>query len=352
MDNPIWKPYQISIGLEASQSVLFRVRLRQNPGGQILFTGRAYAKTPDAGEVKVVLNDIFANYVSMPFPQIVAGVHQFSKGGTMGFFVEAQENGQNWSAVESVFFSADWSYDDAKAWVDGKPLTTVAGRQVSVNQYLFITVVECFGVKIHGTRKDGSTYVVSSTIFTTESTGTAAFRLSDFASEGDVLQVYCVVDGSNFDGSDFNMDFSNDFGGEVDGEVATDLVFEVGGCYRYTLHWVNERGGWMQTPLAAVKWGQDIERTLLDGEASVEVIRNGITKRATICSPLMSDEESAAFADVVSSTNVVLYDSEKDTWIPVVVTDTTMEIQKYRTNGAKMSKYTLAVQVAEKFERK
>ena len=342
MDNPIWKPYEISIGLEASQSVLFRVRLGQNPGGQILFTGRAYAKTPDAGEVKVVLNDIFANYVSMPFPQIVVGAHWFSKGGTSGFFVE-KKNGQNWSAVGSVFFSADWSYDDAKAWVDGKPLTAVAGRQVSANQYLFITVVECFGVKIHGTRKDGSTYVVSSTLFTTEGTGTAAFRLSDFASEGDVLQVYCVAGGS-----DFNMDFSDDFGGAV----ATDLVFEVGGCYRYTLHWVNERGGWMQTPLAAVKWGRDIERTLLDGEASVEVIRNGITKRATICSPLMSDEESAAFADVVSSTNVVLYDSDKDTWIPVVVTDTTMEIQKYRTNGAKMSKYTLAVQVAEKFERK
>ena len=330
MDNPIWKPYEISIGLEASQSVLFRVRLGQNPGGQILFTGRAYAKTPDAGEVKVVLNDIFANYVSMPFPQIVVGAHWFSKGGTSGFFVE-KKNGQNWSAVGSVFFSADWSYDDAKAWVDGKPLTAVAGRQVSANQYLFITVVECFGVKIHGTRKDGSTYVVSSRLFTTESTGTAAFRLSDFASEGDVLQVYCVLD---------------------TGEVATDLVFEVGGCYRYTLHWVNERGGWMQTPLAAVKWGRDIERTLLDGEASVEVIRNGITKRATICSPLMSDEESAAFADVVSSTTVVLYDSDKDTWIPVVVTDTTMEIQQYRTNGAKMSKYTLAVQVAEKFERK
>ena len=330
MDNPIWKPYEISIGLEASQSVLFRVRLGQNPGGQILFTGRAYAKTPDTGEVKVVLNDIFANYVSMPFPQIVVGAHWFSKGGTSGFFVE-KKNGQNWSAVGSVFFSADWSYDDAKAWVDGKPLTAVAGRQVSANQYLFITVVECFGVKIHGTRKDGSTYVVSSRLFTTESTGTAAFRLSDFASEGDVLQVYCVLD---------------------TGEVATDLVFEVGGCYRYTLHWVNERGGWMQTPLAAVKWGRDIERTLLDGEASVEVIRNGITKRATICSPLMSDEESAAFADVVSSTNVVLYDSDKDTWIPVVVTDTTMEIQQYRTNGAKMSKYTLAVQVAEKFERK
>lgn len=331
MDNPIWKPYEISIGLEASQSVLFRVRLGRNPGGQILFTGRAYAKTPDAGEVKVVLNDIFANYVSMPFPQIVAGMHLFSKGGTTGFFVESKENGQNWSAVGSLFFSADWSYDDAKAWVDGKPLTAVASRKVSANQYLFIAVVECFGVKIHGTRKDGSTYVVSSTIFTTESTGTAAFRLSDFASEGDVLQVYCVVD---------------------TGEVATDLVFEVGGCYRYTLHWVNERGGWMQAPLAAVKWGRDIERTLMDGEASVEVIRNGITKRATICSPLMSDEESAAFADVVSSTNVVLYDSEKDTWIPVVVTDTTMEIQQYRTNGAKMSKYTLAVQVAEKFERK
>lgn len=331
MDNPIWKPYQISIGLEASQSVLFRVCLGRDPGGQVLFTGRAYAKTPDAGDVKVVLNDVFANYVSMPFPQIVAGVHQFSKGGTRGFFVEAKENGQNWSAVESVFFAADWSYDDAKAWVDGKPLTAVAGRQVSANQYLFISVVECFGVKILGTRKDGSTYVVSSTLFTTESTGTAAFRLSDFASEGDVLQVYCVVD---------------------TGEVATDLVFEVGGCYRYSLHWVNERGGWMQTPLAAVKWGRDIERTLLDGEASVEVIRNGITKRATLCSPLMSDEESAAFADVVSSTNVVLYDSAKETWIPVVVTDTTMEIQQYKTNGAKMSKYTLAVQVAEKFERK
>ena len=331
MDNPIWKPYQISIGLEESQSVLFRVCLGRDPGGQVLFTGRAYAKSPDAGEVKVVLNDVFANYVSMPFPEIVAGVHQFSKGGTRGFFVEAKENGQNWSAVESVFFNPDWSYDDAKAWVDGKPLTAVAGRQVSANQYLFITVVECFGVKIHGTRKDGSTYAVSSTLFTTESTGTAVFRLSDFASEGDVLRVYCVID---------------------TGEVATDLVFEVGGCYRYTLHWVNERGGWMQTPLAAVKWGRDIERTLLDGEASVEVIRNGITKRATICSPLMSDEESATFADVVSSTNVVLYDSEKDTWTPVVVTDTTMEIQQYRTNGAKMSKYTLAVQVAEKFERK
>ena len=343
MDNPIWKPYQISIGLEASQSVLFRVSLGRDPGGQVLFTGRAYAKTPDAGEVKVVLNDIFANYVSMPFPQIAIGMHQFSKGGTTGFFVEAKKDGQNWSAVKSVFFNPDWSYDDAKAWVDGKPLTAVAGRQVSANQYLFITVVECFGVKIHGTRKDGSTYVVSSTLFTTESTGTAAFRLSDFASEGDVLQVYCVAGGS-----DFNMDFSNDFGGAV----ATDLAFKVGGCYRYTLYWVNERGGWMQTPLAAVKWGRDIERTLLDGEASVEVIRNGITKRATICSPLMSDEESAAFADVVSSTNVVLYDSEKDTWIPVVVTDTTMEIQQYRTNGAKMSKYTLAVQVAEKFERK
>lgn len=343
MDNPIWKPYEISIGLEASQSVLFRVCLGRNPGGQILFTGRAYAKTPDAGEVKVVLNDIFANYVSMPFPQIVAGVHQFSEGGTTDFFVEAKKNGQNWSAVKSVSFNPDWSYDDAKAWVDGKPLTTVAGRQVSANQYLFITVVECFGVKIHGTRKDGSTYVVSSTNFTTESTGTAAFRLSDFASEGDVLQVYCASGGS-----DFNMDFSDDFGGAV----ATNLVFEVGGCYRYSLHWVNERGGWMQTPLAAVKWGRDIERTLLDGEASVEVIRNGITKRATLCSPLMSDEESAAFADVVSSTNVVLYDSEKETWIPVVVTDTTMEIQRYRTNGAKMSKYTLAVQVAEKFERK
>ena len=343
MDNPIWKPYQISIGLEASQSVLFRVSLGPGPRGQVLFTGRAYAKTPDAGEVKVVLNDVFANYVSMPFPQIVSGVHQFSKGGTSGFFVEAKENGQNWSAVKSVSFNPDWSYDDAKAWMDGKPLTAVAGRQVSANQYLFITVVECFGVKIYGTRKDGSTYVVSSTLFTTKSTGTAAFRLSDFASEGDVLQVYCVAGGS-----DFNMDFSDDFGGAV----ATDLVFEVGGCYRYTLYWVNERGGWMQTPLAAVKWGYDIERTMLDGEASVEVIRNGITKRATLCSPLMSDEESAAFADVVSSTNVVLYDSEKETWIPVVVTDTTMEIQRYRTNGAKMSKYTLAVQVAEKFERK
>jgi hypothetical protein len=65
----------------------------------------------------------------------------------------------------------------------------------------------------------------------------------------------------------------------------------------------------------------------------------------------MSDEQSQRMHHLLNSTEVFLYDIEKDEMIPALVNNATTEYKTYKSNGGKLVNYTLNISLANKRQR-
>lgn len=314
MPSSIWKDYEVSFGNVAEADYTIEI-----PGVGQIFSGHA-VRRPGETYLTVRINDVCADYLEHALPAISA------LGCTADpCLVTFSVKDGGGTTVDTVDFIADWSYD-----YDHSPsaLSAPVNGHVSPAQTLVASVVT------------GS--AVSVTLGYASSTST----VSASASAGDVQGV--AVPLASYTGLKYVI---------VNG-VRYDVV---DACARYALLYVNAFGGW-DTLLME---GRESETDAYDRHTMVQRYDNNsrsargkaeyvneVTRRWTVRTGWLRDDEAARMHHVIGSPHVFLYDITDGTLQPVVITDTGCDYKTYRGNGGKLVNYAITVELAQDMTRR
>lgn len=331
---PIWKDTSIAINT-TKDAVWTRIR-KGGSSGDIIFRGRAVKV---GGFIRVQMNRVCADYLSDELPLIDESNQDYTKNEPVVFVLEYSESGSTWLTAGSVQFYPNWSYD-RKFTEHAGAVTMAPSRDVSPNQYLLITVMaapgtvpEASSITLAGKRKDGTTYTKTVAVPAGSMMGTGVFTLSQFASAGDELEVA----GLKFRVSD--------------------------ACTRYVLHWYNDYGGWEQMLVVngAPQSDTVTRHTVQTGETNggyygtdraIRNYANATERTLRLGTGWLSDEGSLQMRGLFDSTNVLLYDTQEDTWTPLVLTGDTVDYKTYKGNGGQLVRYDFDARVAYNFVRR
>lgn len=331
MANPIWKDYYVSLG--SADSIEYRILCND----EVIYSGKAW-KRPGHPTNDIRINDICADYLNNTIPAMSQA--EFSNLEFPLTFIVQTLSGTSWTQVASVQFLNDWSYDYAYNPATMGMAFPVNGR-VALRQWVVWTGLNVSQVEAKITYKDGTS-----------------------------SYVYIPVAIS----ADFNSDYNSDFARSVRSAVSGTAVFRpsawsgvaaitingikydvVDGCNQYALYYVNAHGGWDSLLIEGnhsevdnlTRHNREVEydnRSIQNRGRQNYV--NEISKTLTLHTSWMSDEESSRMHHLLNSTEVYLYDINKDEMIPVVLKNGTTEYKTYRSNGHKLFNYTIEVSYA------
>ena len=314
MAESIWKDYEVSFGnLDETDYTI-------EAGGVQIFSGHA-VRRPDQAQLTVRINDVCADYLLHTLPSVSTRV-AVTDTSTVAFTVK--DGGG--STVDTVTFSPDWSfiYDHAVT-----AMAAPVNGHVSELQAIVLT-------------KSGS----GSTSFTLRYEGGTTETVSVAASGGAVQVVTLPL--SSYTG--------------LESVTVAGITYKVRpACDRYALLYVNAFGGW-DTLLCegrsseADAYGRHTMRQRYDNavrsaRGTVEYV-NEVTKRWTLRTGWLQDDEAARMHHVLGSTHVWLYDIFEGTLTPVIITDEYCEYKTYRGNGAQPVNYALTVELAQDIIRR
>ena len=332
---PIWQDVDISAG-PSGKAYWTRIR-KDSATGDIIFHGRTTEYTSD-----VRMNGVCADYLKTGLPMIDEA-EEFTARNPVAFVLQSSANGSTWVDKGTVEFYPNWSYDWEFTEGD-KALTMAPSREVTLGQYLMVTVMYADGapasakLTLKGTRKDGTVYTHSMDVPEGTKTGTGVFTLSQFASVGDVLEVA---------GLKFNV---------------------VDACTRYVLHWFNDYGGWEQMLVRngapqsdevtryTVQTGKKNSAGWFGSTRAIREYANGSVRKMTLGTGWLDDAGSLRMRGLFNSTDVLLFDTqaavEEGRFIPLVLTGDSMEYKTFRSNGGNLVRYDFEAQVALNFLRR
>lgn len=329
MANPIWKDYYVSLG--SADPIEYRILCND----EVIYSGKAW-KRPGHPTNEIRINDICADYLKNVLPSLV---EEFTPAGHPTFVVETF-SGSAWSQVASVQFYNDWSYD-----YDFNPATMglsfPINRKVDSRQWIVHSAYNASSIRADITLKDGTSFFIIIPVEISPSFN-ADFN-SDFAKEVRSAQTGTAV---------FNLsEYGNIKSVKID-KVTYEMVE---GCNRYALYYVNAHGGWDSLLIEGnhsevdnlTRHNREVEydnRSIQNRGRQNYV--NEISKTLTLHTSWMSDEESSRMHHLLNSTEVYLYDINKDEMIPVVLKNGTTEYKTYRSNGHKLFNYTIEVSYA------
>ena len=334
MANPIWKDYYVSLG--SADSIEYRILCND----EVIYSGKAW-KRPGHSTNEIRINDICADYLKHEFP----GLEQSKFTGSnqpltfrIQKRVEVPQPG--WMVVKDVMFDNDWSYD-----YDFNPATMglsfPINRKVDSRQWIVHSAYNASSIRADITLKDGTSFFIIIPVEISPSFN-ADFN-SDFAREVRSAQTGTAV---------FNLsEYGNIKSVKID-KVTYEMVE---GCNRYALYYVNAHGGWDSLLIEGnhsevdnlTRHNREVEydnRSIQNRGRQNYV--NEISKTLTLHTSWMSDEESSRMHHLLNSTEVYLYDINKDEMIPVVLKNSTTEYKTYRSNGHKLFNYTIEVSYA------
>lgn len=314
MPASIWKDYEVSFGNVAETDYTIEI-----PGVGTIFSGHA-VRRPGETYLTVVINDVCADYLEHVLPAVTA-LGCTADPSAVTFSVK--DGGG--TTVDTVQFVADWSYD-----YDHSPsaLAAPVNGRVSAAQALVASVL---------TDSD-----VSVTLGYASSTSTVTAE----AGNGDVQTV--AVPLASYTGLKYVT---------VNGVRYT----VVDACARYALLYINAFGGW-DTLLME---GRESEADAYDrhtmrqrydngtrsARGTVEYV-NEVTRRWTVRTGWLRDEQAARMHHVIGSPHVFLYDITDGTLQPVVITDTECQYKTYRGNGGQLTNYAITVELAQDMTRR
>lgn len=310
---PIWKDYFVSLGSEES----YRYRILN--GTTPIYYGRAY-KRPDADDVLVRVNDICAVYLRNNLPTFDDGVHTNLPLPT--FKVEVLVDGV-WSQVDSFVFTPDYSYEnDRDLNIMSAPiLRRLDGRQMFLASHIggfIIQLMDAEGVNIKTYGQLG---------------GNGTFCI-DLLSYPQATQV--VWNGL------YTMDI-------------------VDTCNEWVLHYKNAFGGWDSLLVeGGVTWEDQLTRKTFEVEYdNSESInrgktnnRNDVSRRCTIRTGWLTDEESSRMHHLLNSTEVYLQHIMDGSVLPLILTNTSTPYKTFLNQGRKMVDYTIEAEVAHSYTRR
>ena len=325
---PIWKDHYVDFGNVSS--VDYEIRLTD---GTIIFSGRSYRR-PDDATLKVKINDICADYLE----HMLGGKPNLEEGFVSNDIAkEFRVFNSAGTLIQTVTFVNDWSYDHDKQ--DDGVLSDPINRIFDVRMPIMYSVSKAQTI---------------------------------------------MVDAQDTK-SDFNIDFSADFiiGNDMEGEVVASgagtltlkNVFEETGevkvgklLYRgittthtHALYYVNAYGGWDFLLLEGrtietdsyTRYEHKREYDNRDvAERGTKNYLNEVVKSYVLHTGWMKNSEAAKMHHLIGSTEVYLYDLEKDRMIPVVITDNSCKYKTFQNEGGKLVEYEINVKVAKEMIRR
>ena len=324
MAEPIWKDYYVNFGNVTS--VDYEIRLTD---GTIIFSGRSYRR-PNETSLQVKINDICADYLESLQVKTEEG---FASNDVATEFRVFNSSG---TLIKSVTFVNDWSYDyDRK---DTGVLSDPINRIFDVRMPLLYSISKAQTILI-------------------EAQDTNADFSIDFSSDfyiGNDRMWEVVAENAG------TLTLRNIFEhGEV--KVGSLLYTGLRSCCTHALYYINAYGGWDFLLLE----GRTIEKDSYTrqehqreynnsnvAERGTKNNLNEVVKSYVLHTGWMKNDEAAKMHHLLGSTEVYLYDLEKDRMIPVVITDNECKYKTFQSEGGKLVEYEINVKVAKQMIRR
>lgn len=336
---PIWKDRIVTLASNTAYAD-FEIHVG-SAAGTLLYAGRAYRR-PGAADVVARINDVCADYLAHGFPNLGSSFTSMLVSETFVTVVGG-------SAVDTVTFVNDWSYDPIRVITASTPISDPILPELDPRQVFFFSVLS-------------GTPSVDVVLY---------FR--DGTSSTVVVPVVRTADFNN----DFNEDFSTQASDSGSGTAILDLSAFSGldritvngvtyqvmeqGCARYLVAYVNAFGGWDTLVLDGIPVRRDdlVRHTIDTDYNNADPTARGRRDYAIEVSPawtlrtgILTDAQSEKMHHLLNSPDVYLLDFADMVWRPVVLTDTTHDEQTYRSNGRRPAVYEFNAQLAqERFRR-
>lgn len=334
MPVPIWKDYTVQLGSASFSD--FEIRLGSS-AGEAIFSGRSY-KRPGAAYCEARINDVCANYLRNRLPDPAALFTAYPVAAT--FSVVHYTDGA-WTEAEAVTFYNDWSYDygfDPAA----DPLSDPVVPLLDARQPLIQTSVGA-GLTAVITRADGTTVTV-------EVSGSEAGSFSQAFNESYERASESGPGASFLDLSQYPGIKSVQMGG------VTWRVEQT--CARYALYYVNAHGCWDSLLIqgkAAPREDYDRHTDLVDYDNRDRTARGrndyavGVSPAWVLNTGYLSGEQAARMRHVTGSPQAYLFDLVEGAFIPVLITDTSVELHP---STRQLVNYVINAQLAQEQFRK
>lgn len=313
---PIWKDRIVTLAAGADYAD-FEIRIGST-AGELLYAGRAYRR-PGSADVVARINDVCADYLASTLP---GASFPPSSSRIAETFVTVVGG----SAVDTVTFVADWSYDQLRTITAATPLSDPILPELDPRQPFLVSYLGTPGA-VTLTFQDNTTQTV-----TPASAGPAT----------------AVIDLATYEGL-----------ASVSYNGTTWKVAE--NCSRFLVAYFNAFGGWDTLVLDGIPVRRDdlVRHTIDTDYDNTDPTARGRRDYAIEVSPawmlrtgILTDAQSEKMHHLLNSPDVYLLDFADMVWRPVVLTDTTHDEQTYRSNGRRPAVYEFNAQLAqERFRR-
>ncbi len=313
---PIWKDRIVTLAAGAD-SADFEIRIG-SAAGTLLYAGRAYRR-PGSADVVARINDVCADYLASTLP---ASSFPPPSARIAETFVTVVSG----SAVDTVTFVADWSYDQLRTITASTPISDPILPELDPRQPFLVSYLGTPG-SVTLTFQDNTTQTVA-----LSGAGPAT----------------AVLDLANYDGL-----------ASVTYNGTTWKVAE--NCSRFLVAYFNAFGGWDTLVLDGIPVRRDdlVRHTIDTDYDNTDTTARGRRDYAIEVSPawtlrtgILTDAQSEKMHHLLNSPDVYLLDFADMVWRPVVLTDTTHDEQTYRSNGRRPAVYEFNAQLAqERFRR-
>lgn len=313
---PIWKDRIVTLAAGADYAD-FEIRIG-SAAGTLLYAGRAYRR-PGSADVVARINDVCADYLASTLP---GASFPPSSSRIAETFVTVVGG----SAVDTVTFVADWSYDQLRTITAATPLSDPILPELDPRQPFLVSYLGTPGA-VTLTFQDNTTQTV-----TPASAGPAT----------------AVIDLATYEGL-----------ASVSYNGTTWKVAE--NCSRFLVAYFNAFGGWDTLVLDGIPARRDdlVRHTIDTDYDNTDPTARGRRDYAIEVSPawtlrtgILTDAQSEKMHHLLDSPDVYLLDFADMVWRPVVLTDTTHDEQTYRSNGRRPAVYEFNAQLAqERFRR-
>lgn len=305
----IWKDYYLSLGANPRSYI---VKL----SGNTIYAGLAYAR-PGETYPYTKLNDIAAPYLKQTFPLESYDAGQVNEAEAADIYLtfKVYDTSNNQIGTDTAFYM-DWSGDP-----NHNTLASSVGCHANITdkcaKYAPLILTLYNNAPVSGD---------SGAIKIRRTSNTAGTTILNYSAPGNYV---CA------DPSDYltNIDTWIQIGR---------MRLQVVDCIRYVLYYVNAYGGWDELPIeGAVKEWREYNRhslkrvynnsnNLARGEVNYA---NEETRYWEMTTGWLTDEQAGRMHHLIGTTLAYLYDISIDTYIPVVVADTSCETRAYSREG-------------------
>lgn len=326
---PIWKDVEYDFGTmdQADYSIYMvgKVRLPGNGGtvnvDNLIYKGRS-CRRPSDNSNTILVNKICQNYLNAPL------LEKDVFTNSNGYAIFKLKSGDGNVEYKTYRFVNDWSYGEFATGVLSHPILNDSSK-VAKNQLLPFTVfaaAEEVAVQYGIFYKDGSSW--DTTLYKTNGVETEMFPYSG-RTEGAV--------------------------GYYIGNKSYDIVEQC--CVEYVLYYVNPWGGYDWFPIR----GKVEEKDSLTAYGFTQNYNNQtwefgkrrylteITKKYTLHTQWLSEDESSRMWYLLQSNVVYLHNVKKNEIYPVIITNTEQEHKK-KIRGTRIS-YAIEVELSQYRER-